>query len=58
MLHKYLEKFENILDVNHCNKVKQAYKRIFQFEAVNELPYLPCVHKSQDKIMDAISVCL
>ena len=39
-LHRYLAKFEGILDLDHLAHVRERYERTYAYEEVEELPYV------------------
>ena len=40
MLKRYLAKFETTVDLEHQQRAREACRRVFEFEPVDELPYV------------------
>ncbi|OGF50953.1 MAG: hypothetical protein A2231_06485 [Candidatus Firestonebacteria bacterium RIFOXYA2_FULL_40_8] len=40
VVRKYLDKLEGIIDIEHDKRVKEVYKKVFEYQPVDELPYV------------------
>ena len=40
MIDKYLSKFDSLIDFDWIEKTKQTWRKIYEFEPVDELPYI------------------